>query len=150
MKALGLYRANHSSELLGSRAETVVECTFISELCLRRYTANVTRIGSTLFHIVDKIPPMTASDYSHGLLTAFGEAVRHRRQELGLTQQELAFHAQMSRSYVTDIERSIRNIAIKNLAKLAMALQLEMSQLLHRTECILREHQVESQILREG
>ncbi len=54
----------------------------------------------------------------------FGKAIRARRLELGITQEELAAKAQVHRTYVGDIERGARNVALRNIEKLAAALEL--------------------------
>jgi len=59
----------------------------------------------------------------------FGRAVRKRRQELGLSQEELADRAGIHRTYVGDVERGERNIALQNIEKLAKALDVPISTL---------------------
>lgn len=54
------------------------------------------------------------------------------RRRKGLTQEQVAHEAGLSRSYVGDIERRKRNITLKTLEKLAAALEVECSQLLDR------------------
>ena len=49
---------------------------------------------------------------------------------LGLSQEQLADMASMDRTYVGGIERGERNPSLKNLARLASALQLSLSKLL--------------------
>ena len=56
----------------------------------------------------------------------FGLAVRLRRESLGLTQETLAAKADLHRTYIGDIERGKRNIAIVNLAKLVQALGMSV------------------------
>ena len=56
----------------------------------------------------------------------FGLAVKQRREELGLTQETLAAKAGLHRSYIGDIERGKRNIAIDNLSKLVEAMGLSV------------------------
>lgn len=56
------------------------------------------------------------------LLRALGARVRHRREELGLSRQELADRAGIHLNYVGGIERGERNVATVNLARLAQAL----------------------------
>jgi transcriptional regulator with XRE-family HTH domain len=73
---------------------------------------------------------MPARDEPENVLRAFGEAVRKRRKELGISQEELAFRASLNRSYIADIERGTRNVALTNIAKLAGALGLEIHELL--------------------
>ena len=53
--------------------------------------------------------------------------VRERRLELGISQEELAVRAGLHRTYVSDIERGNRNIAITNVVRLADALELPVA-----------------------
>jgi DNA-binding XRE family transcriptional regulator len=46
----------------------------------------------------------------------FGFAVRARREELGLIQEDLAEKAGIHRTYLSDIERGSRNVSIVTLA----------------------------------
>jgi transcriptional regulator with XRE-family HTH domain len=64
------------------------------------------------------------------LLRRFGEAVRSRRVQIGLTQEQLAALAELDRTYVGGIERGGRNPSYLNLVKLARALRVTLSQLL--------------------
>lgn len=59
----------------------------------------------------------------------FGEAIRQRRRELGLSQEDLAARAGLHRTYVADVERGHRNLSLINIEKLAAALGLQVSQL---------------------
>lgn len=59
----------------------------------------------------------------------FGRAVRRRRRELDLSQEELAERAGLHRNYVSDIERGDRNPSLENIQKLAEALGLKVSTL---------------------
>ena len=65
---------------------------------------------------------------------ALGRAVRTVRQDLGLSQEELADRSGMHRTYVGGIERGERNISYANMLRLAGALGLPASQLLSRAE----------------
>lgn len=60
----------------------------------------------------------------------FGRAVKRRRRELGISQEELASRADLHRTYVGDIERGVRNPSLVNIHKLAIALQTTISELL--------------------
>ncbi len=64
----------------------------------------------------------------------FGFAVRVRREELGLTQEDLADKAGIHRTYVSDIERGSRNVSIINIERLALALELRLSELFRLVE----------------
>jgi transcriptional regulator with XRE-family HTH domain len=48
--------------------------------------------------------------------------VRRTRKALGLSQEELAFEADVDRTYISQVERAKRNITIVVLARLAAAL----------------------------
>jgi CheY-like chemotaxis protein/DNA-binding XRE family transcriptional regulator len=63
-----------------------------------------------------------------------GLAVKSQRLTLGLTQEELAWRANMHRSYVADIERGGRNVTLRIIANLAQALQVSVGALLHSTD----------------
>lgn len=62
----------------------------------------------------------------------FGEAVRLRRQELGLTQEGLADGSGLRQSYVAQVESGKRNISLLNIEKLARALKVPTSALFSR------------------
>ena len=64
------------------------------------------------------------------VLAAFGQAVRRRRRALDLTQEQLADRAGLGRSYVTDVELGIRNVALTTMVRLARALEVSLSQLI--------------------
>jgi transcriptional regulator with XRE-family HTH domain len=59
----------------------------------------------------------------------FGYAVKVRRDELGLTQEELAHKAAIHRTYLSDIERGTRNVSLVNIELLARALGVSLSEL---------------------
>ncbi len=68
------------------------------------------------------------------ILKRLGALVRERREALDLTQEALAAKAGMNRSYVGDIERGARNIALTNLVKLAAALDFRLADLIRQLE----------------
>jgi len=61
-------------------------------------------------------------------------AVRLRRNELGISQEEFAEQAGLHRTYVSDLERGKRNVSLENLEKLAQALSLSITDLMKRVE----------------
>jgi transcriptional regulator with XRE-family HTH domain len=72
---------------------------------------------------------------SEAALKALGEAIRMRRGEIdGLSQEGLADLAGMHRTYVSEIERGLRNPSFRNLFKLAMALEVPLSELVAQAE----------------
>ena len=60
--------------------------------------------------------------------------VRELREQLGLSQDELAHKAGLHRTYIGAIERNERNITLRTLARLAAALQCQPKQLLEADE----------------
>lgn len=65
---------------------------------------------------------------------AFGRALRELRAEAGLSQEQLAAKARLNRTYVGDVERGERNIAIVNMQKLAKALGIRLSEIVREME----------------
>jgi len=63
------------------------------------------------------------------LQEAFGKAVRVRRLEMKLSQEELADLAGLHFTYVSSVERGERNISLENTGKLAKALKYQISDL---------------------
>jgi transcriptional regulator with XRE-family HTH domain len=61
------------------------------------------------------------------ILRRFGATVRHQRHRLGLSQQAFADRAGVHRTYLADIERGVRNIALTLIAKLAAAAEMPSS-----------------------
>ena len=58
------------------------------------------------------------------VLAVLGQNVRRRREARELTQEKLAEKASLDPTYISGIERGLRNPGIKNVAKLAKALGL--------------------------
>ena len=65
------------------------------------------------------------------LLKKFGLRVKELRSTRGITQESLADLAGLSRQYIGDVERGTRNISLFNLAKIARALEITLSDLLN-------------------
>lgn len=64
------------------------------------------------------------------LIELFAINVRKRRNELGLSQEELADICGVHRTYISLIERKKRNVTIKNIEIIAKGLGTEPYQLL--------------------
>lgn len=65
----------------------------------------------------------------NGLLAALGQNVRRTREAKEITQEKLAEKAGLNPTYISGIERGLRNPGIKNVARLAKALGLSTSEL---------------------
>lgn len=63
------------------------------------------------------------------LLREFGDRVRARRLDAGLSQEALAEQAGLHRTYVGSIERGERNVALVNIVRLARALGVDPADL---------------------
>ena len=63
------------------------------------------------------------------VLAKLGLNVRKRREARELTQETLAERASLDPTYISGIERCLRNPGIKNVAKLAKALGLSTAEL---------------------
>ncbi len=63
------------------------------------------------------------------ILSALGLSVRKNREAREFTQEKLAEKSGLDPTYISDIERGLRNPGIKNVAKLAKALGLTTAEL---------------------
>lgn len=65
---------------------------------------------------------------------ALGAAARERRDELGLTQEELANDSGLHQRWISNVENGVRNPSLHSIRRLADALGLRASELLARAE----------------
>ena len=68
----------------------------------------------------------------------FGQVLREQRLSRELSQEELALAADVDRTFVSQMERGIRQPTITTLIKLAGALGIQPSTLIVRMEKLLR------------
>lgn len=68
------------------------------------------------------------------ILYALGNLVRQRRRILGISQEELGFRANLDRTYISGVERGVRNPSLIALVSLANGLGITVSDLLERLE----------------
>jgi transcriptional regulator with XRE-family HTH domain len=59
----------------------------------------------------------------------FGNKIKLLRLEKSYSQEELAYKAEIDRSYISDIEKGERNVSILIIEKLAKALEIEVFEL---------------------
>jgi transcriptional regulator with XRE-family HTH domain len=59
-----------------------------------------------------------------------GRRIRFFRSQLGLSQEELAFKADLHRAYIGQIERGEKNLGLVNLERIANALNVKINVLL--------------------
>ena len=64
------------------------------------------------------------------ILKPFGLHIKQLRKETALSQEELAARCGLDRTYISGIERGLRNVSLINLFKLAKALDVAPEKLL--------------------
>lgn len=63
------------------------------------------------------------------IINLFSKKVKHLRIEKGLSQEELAFKAELDRTYISSIEKGKRNVSILVVEKIANALEVNINKL---------------------
>ncbi len=66
----------------------------------------------------------------------FARAVREVRAERGWSQEQLADRAGLHRTYISGLERGIRNVSLDNIEKVAGALDVRVSTLFAKAEAV--------------
>jgi transcriptional regulator with XRE-family HTH domain len=69
-------------------------------------------------------------DKKDDLLVLFGDQLKNFRKERGISQEDLAFRAELDRTYISGLECGKRNPTLKILVKLAVSLNMKPSELL--------------------
>lgn len=69
---------------------------------------------------------------------AIGQVIREQRLARRISQEDLALNADVDRSFVSQIERGVRQPTLTTLCKLAAALDILPSTLVARMEKMLR------------
>ncbi len=66
----------------------------------------------------------------------FGFVVKTLREKLALTQEDLAEKAGIHRTYLSDIERGSRNVALMNIERLAQSLGVSLQELFKKVDMV--------------
>lgn len=74
---------------------------------------------------------ISGQSHDSTLLEALGRRIRAERKRVGLSQEALADQAGIDRSHMGKIERGERNVTILNVERVARALSVELTQLMH-------------------
>lgn len=64
------------------------------------------------------------------ILTRFGSRVRQLRVERQLSQEAFAHACELDRTYIGGIERGERNVALRNIERIAASLGVSLSELM--------------------
>jgi transcriptional regulator with XRE-family HTH domain len=67
-------------------------------------------------------------------LLALGENIRRLRQNLTISQEELAQRCELHRTYMSDVERGYRNLSFLSLLAVARGLGVTISELTRNIE----------------
>lgn len=62
-------------------------------------------------------------------LRKFGDNVRTRREAQNLSQEQLAERADLDRTYISGVERGVRNLSLISVVRIAKALKSSASEL---------------------
>ncbi|NES99418.1 MAG: helix-turn-helix transcriptional regulator [Sphaerospermopsis sp. SIO1G1] len=68
------------------------------------------------------------------ILNALGYLVRQQRTELGISQEELGLRANLDRTYISGVERGVRNPSLTALVNIAYGLGISVATLLTNLE----------------
>lgn len=63
-------------------------------------------------------------------LGSLGKVVRARREKLGLTQEQLAEKADLHWTFISGVERGVRNVSVLKLLRIASALNAKVRDLI--------------------
>ena len=63
-----------------------------------------------------------------------GQRIRELRKELEISQEALAYKAEVDRTYVTDVENGRRNVSIEILERLIKALEVSFTEFFNDKE----------------
>lgn len=74
------------------------------------------------------------------ILKAFGKIVKERRLALNLTQESFSELCELDRTYISGIERGLRNISLTAIVKIATSLQTTSAKLLQDLERNAQQH----------
>lgn len=73
------------------------------------------------------------------LETAFSLALKSRRKSAGLSQEQLALAADLDRTYVSLLERGLRQPSLRSIFQLSKALSVEPETLISEARAYLDE-----------
>lgn len=108
---------------------SLIGCALIKGVYIKRVLIESGLKKRVLLSLFLFIHVMIMSDPT---LILFGMRLRELRKIKGISQEKLALQSDIARSYLGEVERGKRNIALLNIQKLADALGIEASELLKK------------------
>jgi len=75
------------------------------------------------------------------LKEAFAKVLRDLRSEKGVSQERLALDCGLDRTYISKLERKIHSPSLEAIFKIALILQVEPSEIVHRVEERIKDNQ---------
>ncbi len=78
-----------------------------------------------------------------------GQRIRTLRKERGLSQEKLAFSAQLHATFISGLERGKENVSIDSLEKVAQALGVPISDILNCLTMSEGEGQIKASVIRD-
>lgn len=69
---------------------------------------------------------------------AFADVLRQERQKVGWSQEELGFRTGLHRTYISQIERGIKNPTLTTVNRIADALGIGLTDLVQKVEVRMR------------
>jgi transcriptional regulator with XRE-family HTH domain len=80
---------------------------------------------------------------SDWLPATFSKVLHKRREALGISQEELSKRSGLHRTYISDVERGARNVSLKNMGRLSVALEVTPSILMRWAEQVFANEHVD-------
>ena len=68
------------------------------------------------------------------IFSTFGQVVRAKREQAGLSQEQFAERADLDRTYVSGVERGVRNPTLQVINRIAKALDVPLADLFAATD----------------
>lgn len=75
-----------------------------------------------------------ANTETRDVVLVCGEVIKAYRKKIDVSQEELAYRANLDRTFVSRVERGLRQPTIKSLLQLAQALEISASELVGKIE----------------
>lgn len=83
---------------------------------------------------------MEKHEKAEKLQKALGEIIRGRRQNVDISQEELAERCGLHRNYISEIERGLKSTSLKTIALIAFSLECHPHVLIQEAEELLKNN----------